>query len=200
MATAQHIGDHRTALGPPALPGLCQRLIPARGDMSEGKVRRVETTWHTHAKITQTYTRIQTCVHTDTPAYSSPLSLLAFLLKHKRTHWISSHSSWLEPPMAIAVGIHSPRMLGQLCWYWMRRSWFCLSLHAARDKNYMLLNSNLYSLLPKMHPTHLVFVSATTESSDFLCKKTTVNVCMLTHGGPQSHFWLTIITETFTNL
>lgn len=26
-----------------------------------------------------------------------------------------------------------------------------------------------------MHPTHLVFVSATTESSDFLCKKTQKN-------------------------
>lgn len=123
----------------------------------------------THA--CKNHTNIQPCVRADTPAYSSPLSLLAFLLKHERTHWISSHSSWLEPPMAIAVGIHSPRMLGQLCWYWMRRSCFCLSLHAARDKNYMLLNSNLYSLLPKMHPTHPVFVSATTESSDFLCKR-----------------------------
>lgn len=140
MATAQHIVDHRTALGPRALPELCQRLIHARGDMSKGKVRRVETTWHTHA---------ESHTQTDTPAYYSLLSLLAFLLKHKRTLWISSHSSWLEPPMAIAVGIHSPRMLGQLCWYWMRHSWFCLSLHAARDKNYMLLNSNLYRLLPK---------------------------------------------------
>lgn len=65
--------------------------------------------------MTHTCKIAHTETDTDTPAYDSLLSLLAFLLKHKRTHWISSHSSWLEPPMAIAVGIHSPRMLGQLC-------------------------------------------------------------------------------------
>lgn len=103
MATAQHISDHRTALGLKALPGFCQSIIHARGDMSEGKGRRVETAVR----------RMHARAHTHTP-----LSL--------HTHWISSYSSWLETPMAIAIGIHSPRMLGQLCRYWMRLSWFGL--------------------------------------------------------------------------
>lgn len=103
MATAQHISDHRTALGLKALPGFCQSIIHSRVDMSEGKGRRVETAVR----------RMHARAHTHTP-----LSL--------HTHWISSYSSWLETPMAIAIGIHSPRMLGQLCRYWMRLSWFGL--------------------------------------------------------------------------
>lgn len=75
MATAQHISNRRAAVELRALPGLCQGLIRARSDMSEGEGRRI----YTH------------------------------------THWISSYSSWLETPMAIAAGIHSPRILGQLC-------------------------------------------------------------------------------------
>lgn len=80
---------------------------------------------HTWCKLTKTHSE------TDTPL--SPLTPRLPLLKHKHAHWISSHSSWLEPPSTAAGGIHSPRMLGQLCRYWMRRSWSCLSLHAVQD-------------------------------------------------------------------
>lgn len=133
-------------------------------------------------KITHTRTDVYTQTHEH--IYSLP-SLLAFRLKHKRTHWISSHSSWLEPPMAIAVGIHSPRMLGQLCWYWMRHSWFCLSLHAARDKNNILLNSNLCHLLPKS--TQLISsLSPTPKRALNFFAKIAANLLPLMHGGPQS--------------
>lgn len=117
----------------------------------------------THMQKSHTHTQSQT-------PWSITLSSPSFQNTSTHTHWISSHFfSWREPPMAAAVGIHSPRMLGQLCWYWMRRSWFCLSLHAARDKNYMLLNSNLYRTHAKMRPAHLVFVFTTKETAlDFI--------------------------------
>lgn len=72
--------------------------------------------------------------HIERQRQHSLLSLFAFLLKHNHAHWISFHSSWLETPMAVAGGIHSPWMLWQLFWYRMKHSWSCLSLNAVRDK------------------------------------------------------------------
>lgn len=65
MATAQHIGNRRTAVGPRAQPRLCQKLIHARGDMSTGRAKQEEMAWRTHE---------QKITHTHTPAYSSPLN------------------------------------------------------------------------------------------------------------------------------
>ncbi len=61
-----------------------------------------------------------------------------------------------------------------------------------------------------MHPAHLVFVFATKESPEFLCKKIAVNSLLLTHGGLQSpadnkrrkfiSLTKTLITEAFKTL
>lgn len=93
-----------------------------------------EVAWTKEKRGWWRHTCVRAHTRTCTRTHNSILSLVAFLLRHKHTHWISSHSSWLKTPMAAAGGIHSPRMLGQLCWYWMRHSWSCLSLYAARDK------------------------------------------------------------------
>lgn len=147
--------------------------------MNEGKVRLVETHvmhWHARAHL-----------RTHSRTHKSVLSLVAFLLKHKHTHWISSHSSWLKTPMAVAGGIHSPRMLGQLCWYWMRHSWSCLSLYAARDKkkkkktthNYMLLNLKSILSLPR-HAQLIMSLSCTSKGEI----RISVKLLLLTHERP----------------
>lgn len=57
MATAQHISNRRAAVELRALPGLCQGLIRARSDMSEGEGRKIRTHTQGHTN---------TCAHTHT--------------------------------------------------------------------------------------------------------------------------------------
>lgn len=56
MATAQHISNRRATVELRALPGLCQGLIRARSDMSEGEGRRIHTLTHIYTPHTHTQT------------------------------------------------------------------------------------------------------------------------------------------------
>lgn len=115
--------------------------------MSKRRVSRAETTWHTHAEIAL----VQTCAHTDTPTYSSPLSPLAPRLPFKaQAHTLdilpfflagASHGNSSRNPFSTDAGT-AVLILNET------QLVLPLSLHEAPDKNYMLLNSNLYCLLP----------------------------------------------------